>query len=1123
MIAASCSVTDAPDGTTLPGQPSRVDALRLVVQRAAASWPLLSAAFVTVLVAATLIAAIPIYSDAVALSGLARSLDAAPVTESSIEVSEFVDREGYAAADRAVTREVGRALETTGADVYRGGRSESFALPASGEGALAVFAFAEGIERHATLAAGAWPEEDGGGAVEAALSEPAARLLDVSAGDTLELRGQAGERRRIGVRVSGIYRIADAGSAFWRDDPLELEGVERGDFTTYGPLVAPREKFFDLASGTTRVRWRVEPRFEELAVDEVADLRAGLEGLEEALASRSGGAQSIQVQSGLGEILAEAERSLLVARSGVLVPSLQLAILAAYAILFTAFLMAEERRVETALLEARGADAKRVAFIALLEGALLAVPAALLGPWLAALSLRLLNRFGPLAEIELSLDPQVGPEAYALSIAAALGCVVALVVPALRAQKVAATVAQTGRPPEKGLVQRARLDLVLLALALLAYWQLRRYGGSLIEDAEGRLGIDPFLVAAPALGLLAGAVLALRVVPAATRLAERIGTPARGVVGALGTRQLARRPRTYARSALLLTLALAIGLFAASYGSTWTRSQEDQAEYQTGADLSVRPDERSGALSRLAFPRAYEGVPGVLAAAPALTQSYKVPDAPAGELLAVDAEAGPQVVGLRRDLAAEPADELFRPLARRRPEVASLRLPGQPRRLALTVRGNLDPRAVRTGFFGAVPGLASFGTYPPTLSLVVRDATGLLHWFPAGELTRQNQTRRFVVDLFPTGDEGAALPAYPLELVAIELGVVAPFLVPNEGRLEVRGLEAAGEGGDWAPVDLDAASWAVLEPELPFAQSAPEGRVVQNEGRPLVLRLDTGSSEEDETEVEFRLTPGRSPTPDVVPALATRDFLEATGSGPGEVVPLELAGARRPVEIVGTLDGFPTVAPEVPALVLDYHSFSTLSYLTDGAIVTPGEWWLDVEPRSAEAVAERLEAPPFSSAGVESRSERTEALQNDPVALGAIGALSLGFLAAAVFAAVGFAVSAAVSAEERTTEFAVLRSLGLSSRQLAGWLVVENGVLVLLSLACGTALGLLLARFVLPTVSLTQTGEDAFPEATVEIPWGTIAWLELGMLAALALIIALEVRLIRRIRIAAALRAGEVR
>mgnify|MGYP006176450989 CR=1 FL=1 len=44
-----------------------------------------------------------------------------------------------------------------------------------------------------------------------------------------------------------------------------------------------------------------------------------------------------------------------------------------------------------------------------------------------------------------------------------------------------------------------------------------------------------------------------------------------------------------------------------------------------------------------------------------------------------------------------------------------------------------------------------------------------------------------------------------------------------------------------------------------------------------------------------------------------------------------------------------------------------------------------------------------------------------------IGVLTIGVVAAGLFAVVGFVVSAAVSARERVTEFALLRALGLSS------------------------------------------------------------------------------------------------
>ena len=117
-----------------------------------------------------------------------------------------------------------------------------------------------------------------------------------------------------------------------------------------------------------------------------------------------------------------------------------------------------------------------------------------------------------------------------------------------------------------------------------------------------------------------------------------------------------------------------------------------------------------------------------------------------------------------------------------------------------------------------------------------------------------------------------------------------------------------------------------------------------------------------------------------------------------------------------------------------------------------------------------------------SLTERADALATDPVALGVIGALSIGVAAAAAFAIVGFIVSAAVSARERVTEFALLRALGLSSGQLSGWLSLENATLAVISLVAGTALGLLIAWVALPFVTVTRSAETAFPPVEVAVP-----------------------------------------
>ena len=137
----------------------------------------------------------------------------------------------------------------------------------------------------------------------------------------------------------------------------------------------------------------------------------------------------------LDAILSGAERSLLVSRTGVLLLIVQLAILAAYAIVLTAGLLADHRRLDTALLRSRGAGPLEIVSMALVEALFLAVPAALLAPFLAATALRLFNVAGPLATAQVGLEPQLTVTAFAVAAGAALSAALLMVVPAFLAAR----------------------------------------------------------------------------------------------------------------------------------------------------------------------------------------------------------------------------------------------------------------------------------------------------------------------------------------------------------------------------------------------------------------------------------------------------------------------------------------------------------------------------------------------------------------------------------------------------------------------------------------------------------------------------------------------------------------
>ncbi|MBA3619928.1 MAG: ABC transporter permease, partial [Acidothermales bacterium] len=670
------------------------------------------------------------------------------------------------------------------------------------------------------------------------------------------------------------------------------------------------------------------------------------------------------------------------------------------------------------------------------------------------------------------------------------------------------------RQSRRSAIQRAGADLVLLAVAGLALWQLTRYGSPLLVDATGRLGIDPLLVAGPALALLAGSVLALRLIPALSGRAEFIGARHPGLAPALGAWQVGRRPQRYAGPALLLVMALSIGALSVTYAATWRRSQDDQADFRAGADLRVEAPVGPRALPQLGRAAAYAGLPGVTTAMPVYRDDIDVSTQDT-DLVALDAARAGEVVTFRPDLADRSWPQLLEPLAAGRADSSGVPIPAEPDRLTVlaradTVRGRVER---------------------VELALVLKDTTGLLHRRELGSLPTDNRRHARLVDVAEAAGPGAVL-AYPLTLVAVE----AVYVLPTSSR---------SNGGDTLTLTVDAIKTSddgtLSSPDVVATRSSTNGRQDESpmvarspttdEESFLDLQIDTGSTitfdrRTDVTVVaEFAPQSGSQP----LPALLDRAAAGTAGLGVGDDLAVQVGGESYNLSVQGVVDGLPTVTPGRGAVVVDLPSLAAKHYTTTGELLEAEEWWLDVDgdplsttPDTA-AVAAALRQRPDLGGDIVDRLALRRELQTDPLGLAVVGALALGFLAAAAFAAVGFAVNAIVSARERLGELALLRALGVAPRQLFGLLAVEQAFLVGLGCLAGVALGVLIARLVVPLVSLTAQATRAEPPVLVDVPWPAV----LGLAAALALVLAVVVLIlgvgVRRLAVARTLRLGEDR
>jgi hypothetical protein len=858
----------------------------MMLRRARGAAALLIAAAGVALVAVTLLAALTVYGRAAAEAGVRSAVTSADPADRSILVRGTVGGDPLAYQDwnAALRRTFGGGLAGVPVTVSGAGYGAGWALaepsgrvqPDASGVAYASVVYLEDLYRHAELSAGRWPAP-GASPVQAALAEPAARLVGRGAGDRVRLAD-----RRTGriteVLVTGVWRVRDAGDPYWRLTPSVRTGVAPQS-ATYGPLVVDRADFADRFAVSASVAWQITPRLEGATLGQVQRVAAAAAAAGTGLPPPRGLDQSAGADTGLAGLAARLARADLVGRSALVTPMLLIIVLAGYCLLLVAVLLAEHRRGETALLRARGASRAQLAGLAVREALLVVLPAAALAAPAAAALVGLAGRSSTIGGV-VDLHPRLTGSTWLLAVAAAAGCAVAVAAPAARRGRAyAIELAARFRPRRHAVVTRAGFDLVLVALAALGWLQLRQYASPLsAAGTGGTLSIDPLLAAAPALGVIAGAVLTLRLLSPAARLAARIADRRSGTAALLGAWQVARRAR--AGPMVLVALAVAAGTVSWCLAGTAQRSTTDQADLRAGADLRVveiagaAPAGRAAELTRM---------PGVHTALPGWRTGVPLgPAGASGDLVAVDAAAGTRVLRIRDDVAGGDPDRLWRDLAAARSAPAGTDLPAAGR---LTGVIRTTTAGVRTTALFA----AAHGGHVPVP--VEPDAGGRFTLAP------------------PAGVGPPRLAGFL---------VSAPDTTPRttvDWRLDGLGVPLAG--GRWHVVDRQATGLASRPQPTALAVAYPV---------PMTGRVD------------FAVVPAVTPAP--VPVAATPAALTALRLQAGQATTLSLGGVPVEVTVARTVGAVPGTDGG-PALLADLPSLSAQLLGRHGVAPSIQEWWLE--------------------------------------------------------------------------------------------------------------------------------------------------------------------------------------
>ncbi|PWR06819.1 ABC transporter permease [Micromonospora acroterricola] len=1034
--------------------------MKLVWRRAREARGLLVAAVIAALVAVALVTGLSDYNRRAVDAGQRALVAAAPAEERGLLISGSGGRDAaeFATRDRAVRAEFADGLAgvpvTVAVARYGTGREltgDLGSLPRTGDDPIfANLASLDDLGAHAELTAGSWPSP-GASPVQVSLPERVATMLGVTTGDRIPLRDRSTEKASE-VVLAGTWRPRDPTDAYW----LLAPGVGAGSVgsaTSYGPFALDPADFAATFPGSVSASWLAVPQLAGVDAGDLPAVRAAMTAAAAAVPEAADLGTSGQTSTKVERLLDRIARADLVGRSALATPLLLILVLGGYALVLVAALLHEDRRPQTALLRARGAARRQLAGLATREAALVVAPAALLGPVIAVEALRFVR---PGGSAELSTHGGNTTLVWAAAAATAAGCLVAMVAPTLRgAGTYVADMAARSRPNRSASVQRASVDLVLVALAVLAWVQLRRYASPL-AGSGGQLGVDPLLVAAPTLGVLAGAVLALRVLPPLTRFAERFVDRRPWTATMFGMWQAGRRP--HAGPVLLLALAVGGSTLAWSLISTGERSQVAQAGHTVGADLRVTeragsaPPDRAGQIAAL---------PGVQRALPAWRDEVRVgrEDLPV-TVISLDPASADGVVRLADPLADEPVSQLYQRMVGARGAPAGVELPAGTR----AVTG-----AVRTPVSQAVRPLRI------EVALLVTSSDGLALRLPAVTAGSDGRAESFTVELPDVGGARLRLAGFEAD---------GGLAAGNSYQLQVDGLALVGADGTTRPAELTGDWVTTAGGEKPSpARSSPTGVSASHP-----VEVIPGGQFAYQPPTRFSVVPGGDSAP--VPVLMTPGVRDALSLRTGDTVALTLSGATLQVRLVGDLTAVPATTGE--GVLLDLPAARDALIRAGGTVRSVPEWWIGTnDPDAAGRAASEL-----PGTTVLDRQEVIEAAAEDPYWRGSRTGMLAAALGAVLLALVGLMVDVWATARHRLGEFAVLHTLGATPRLLARALLAEQTFLAGIGVGVGLLLGAAVGATMAPLVILTPAAGRPVPEAAFVLPWAPIGLTAVGLLLA---------------------------
>ncbi len=201
--------------------------------------------------------------------------------------------------------------------------------------------------------------------------------------------------------------------------------------------------------------------------------------------------------------------------------------------------------------------------------------------------------------------------------------------------------------------------------------------------------------------------------------------------------------------------------------------------------------------------------------------------------------------------------------------------------------------------------------------------------------------------------------------------------------------------------------------------------------------------------------------------------------------------------VVGYYDYFPTMNPGGPLYLVGNMEYVQRQL---GGSFSHNVWMRlspDAEARNVLEQIERMQVTPARPVNLQSLVRQD---QQNLERIGIFGLLTVCFLTGVLLSGAELLIYSFANLTARTTRFAMLRAIGMHSREIIGIVASEYLLVLAYGVAAGIILGVISSQLYVPFFPLTQNPTQQIPPFLPVVDWGSAGWMAASVTIALVVI-----------------------